>query len=143
VRDSVPDLAVLQALQRERLKLQQLESQGGAWLARLRQRRKVRRANKALAWSKIRLLGQESFVLRRGLLTHGSWTFAASLLGWFIWGGVHTRSDALDGVFLALFCGAIAGGLGGIVEWDRREREFGETVAGNSATLDDERSASP
>ena len=127
---------MLQALQRERLLLQQFESQPTRWLTWLRQRRKVSRAQRALAWSKTRLAGEEAFIRRQTLRT-GPEACAALLIASFVVEGF--RSIDVLGAVVSLFLGAIVGWFWSAWEWDRSERELSETLDLINTSLDHER----
>jgi hypothetical protein len=115
-------------LQREQRHLDQLTLENASWLVRYRQRRRLRRITQALAWIETRLMGQNTFIFRHGVLTHGLGAAAVIALGWFRSMGFHSQ-QAMDGVVLALFLGGMVGLFVGVTEWDRSEKRLDTMLA--------------
>ncbi len=115
-------------LEREQRHLDQFRLGGSSWYLRYRQRGRVSRARKALAWAERRLVGQDAFVLRRGLLEHGLGVGVVTALLAFIAGGFSDAQRAVDSAIIAAVGGAIGGLLGAIRTWDRAEAAFARAL---------------
>lgn len=113
---------------REERRLGAMRDEGASWLARLKQRRKIARALRALEWADTRLMGETSFMWRHGLKA-GLGILVMTEIGYwrFPWTPGHPVDIGL-GVILGLICGGFGGFLSAVLEWDRRETKFAETM---------------
>ena len=115
-------------LEREERRLDDLESTDASWLARLRQRRRIRNARDSLAWLEVRQLGRDRFIIRHGIIKEGSLA-AATLLGtWFLLGDFHYLQPVWEWVAYALIAGCMAGVFGGVAGWDRSEKRLAQIL---------------
>ncbi len=113
---------------REERRLRAMRDEGASWLARLKQRRKIARALRALEWADARLIGEASFMWRYGLKAGlGMFVMAETAFWRFLWTPGHP-GDIVAGVIIGLVVGWFGGLMAAASEWGHRETKFAETV---------------
>ena len=131
VADSPVDLGALveDFTGREERRLRAMVDEGASWLARLKQRRKIGRALRALEWADTRLMGETSFMWRHGLKV-GFGIFVMTEVGfWRFLSMPGHPGDIVAGVIIGLVVGGFGGLMAAAAEWGQRETKFAETVA--------------
>lgn len=86
-------------------------------------------------WEKVRAEGRDRFVLREGILKRGSRDAAIAIAVWYLFHFLKheplpTTWDIWQAVIGFCIMTLVAGWLEGVALWQRREKEYEESVKG-------------
>ena len=126
--DAGAETALRLRLAREQQRLESLARYGGAWRARVQQRREVQRLRRALKWYEKRAMGRDAFILKRGIITEALVTASATALGFALRPRTSDRDWMIDFLVLSLVIGGIAGLFGSVGVWDSEEANLGRCL---------------